>query len=75
MGQTLLICAVLNVLFAATSGLWGVLVTDFVQFGIAMTGSFAAAYFALQQPEVGGLANLIARTDPATLALLPDFGD
>ena len=75
MGQTLAICAVLNIAFAATSGLWGVLVTDFIQFGIAMTGSFAAAYFALQQPEVGGLANLIARTDPATLALLPDFGD
>jgi Na+/proline symporter len=52
-----------------------VLVTDFIQFGIAMTGSFAAAYFALQQPEVGGLANLIARTDPSTLALVPDFGD
>src|SRR5262245_36212750 len=75
MTQTLVICAVLNVAFAATSGLWGVLVTDFIQFGIAMTGSFAAAYFALKQPEVGGLANLIERTDPATLALLPDFGD
>lgn len=75
MTQTLVICAVLNVAFAATSGLWGVLVTDFIQFGVAMTGSLAAAYFALQQPEVGGLANLIARTDPATLALLPDFGD
>ena len=75
MGQTLAICAVLNIAFAATSGLWGVLVTDFIQFGIAMAGAFAAAYFALQQPEVGGLANLIARTDPATLALLPDFGD
>ena len=75
MTQTLVICAVLNVAFAATSGLWGVLVTDFIQFGIAMTGSFAAAYFALQQPEVGGLANLIARTDPSTLALVPDFGD
>ncbi|MDH4133044.1 MAG: Na+:solute symporter, partial [Gemmatimonadota bacterium] len=49
MGKTLLICAVLNVLFAATSGLWGVLVTDFIQFGIAMTGAVALAYFALQQ--------------------------
>ena len=75
MTQTLVICAVLNVAFAATSGLWGVLVTDFIQFGIAMTGSFAAAYFALQQPEVGGLANLIDRLDPSTLALLPDFGN
>src|SRR5688500_9573954 len=50
MWQTLLICAVLNVAFAATSGLWGVLVTDVFQFVIAMTASVAAAYYALQQP-------------------------
>ncbi len=74
-GRTLLICALINVVFAATSGLWGVLVTDLVQFGIAMTGSFAAAYYALQQPQVGGLAGLLARTDPAALRLVPDFGN
>jgi solute:Na+ symporter, SSS family len=75
MWQTLVICAVLNIAFAATSGLWGVLVTDFIQFGIAMAGSFAAAYFALKQPEVGGLSGLVARIDPQTLSLIPDFGD
>jgi len=75
MTRTLLICAVLNIAFAATSGLWGVLVTDFIQFGIAMTGSFAAAYFALKQPEVGGLSGLFQKIDPRTLSLLPDFGD
>jgi SSS family solute:Na+ symporter len=75
MWQTLVVCAVLNIAFAATSGLWGVLVTDFIQFGIAMAGSFAAAYFALKQPEVGGLSGLVSRLDPQTLALLPDFGD
>jgi SSS family solute:Na+ symporter len=75
LGKTLLICALINVAFAATSGLWGVLVTDFIQFGIAMTGSFAAAYFALRQPQVGGLHGLIQRIEPGTLALLPDFGD
>src|SRR5215216_8199112 len=75
MSQTLLVCAVLNVAFAATSGLWGVLVTDFIQFGIAMTGSVAAAVYAVRRPEVGGLAALFEKTDPKTLALLPDFGD
>src|SRR5688572_30760033 len=75
MWQTLLVCAVLNVAFAATSGLWGVLVTDFIQFGIAMAGSFSAAYFALKQPEVGGLTELFDRVDPAVLNLVPDFGD
>ena len=75
MWQTLLVCAVMSMVFAATSGLWGVLVTEFIQFGIAMSGSFAAAYFALQQPEVGGLHGLITRTDPRMLSLLPDFND
>ncbi len=75
MGKTLLVCAVLNVAFAATSGLWGVLVTDFIQFGIAMAGAIAAAWYALDRPEVGGLAGLIARTDPAMLNLLPDFSN
>jgi Na+/proline symporter len=75
MWQTLLVCAVLNVAFAATSGLWGVLVTDFIQFGIAMTGSFAAAYFSLKQPEVGGLTGLFQKIPVETLHLLPDFGD
>src|SRR5262244_747197 len=73
--QTLIICSVLNIFFAATSGLWGVLVTDFIQFGIAMTGSFAAAYFALKQPEVGGLTGLFQKVDKNALNLLPDFGD
>lgn len=75
MSKTLFICAVLNIVFAATSGLWGVLVTDFIQFAIAMTGSFAAAYFALKQPEVGGLSGLFGKIDPKTLGLIPDFGD
>lgn len=75
MWQTLLVCAVLNVAFAATSGLWGVLVTDFLQFGIALSGAFAAAYFALQQPEVGGLSGLLEKLPPQTLHLLPDFSD
>jgi Na+/proline symporter len=75
MWKTLAICAVLNVAFAATSGLWGVMVTDFFQFGIAMTGSFAAAIYALKRPEVGGLHGLITKIPPETLHLLPDFGN
>lgn len=73
--QTLLICGALCILFSAPSGLWGVLVIDFVQFGIAMAGAFAAAFFALQQPEVGGLAGLVEKLDPATLSFFPDFSN
>ncbi len=73
--QTLVICSVLNVAFAATSGLWGVLVTDFIQFGIAMTGSVAAAVYALQRPEVGGLSGLVSKIDTSTLRMMPDLGN
>jgi Na+/proline symporter len=75
MWQTLAVCALLNVGFAVVSGLWGVLVADLIQFGIAMAGSFAAAYFALQRPEVGGLAGLFAQLPTQTYAFLPDFSD
>jgi SSS family solute:Na+ symporter len=75
MVRTLAVCTVLNIAFAATSGLWGVMVTDLIQFGIAMTGSFGAAYYALQQPQVGGLSGLFHRVPAHTLNFLPDFGD
>jgi Na+/proline symporter len=75
MERTLLVCAVMTIFFASVSGLWGVLVTDSIQFAITMTGTFAVAYFALQQPAVGGLHGLLSKIDPKTLNLLPDFGD
>ncbi len=75
MAQTLVVCGVINIAMAATSGLWGVLVTDFVQFGIAMAGSIAAAIYALRRPEVGGLDGLIEKTPAGTMAMIPDFGD
>jgi len=50
--QTILICGILNVVFAAHSGLWGVLVIDMVQFFIKMTAVFAAAYFSLKQVAI-----------------------
>ncbi len=74
-GQTLIVCGILNVVFAATSGLWGVLVTDTLQFSLALGGSIAAAWYALQRPEVGGLGGLIAQIEPRTLAVLPDWSD
>ncbi len=75
MWQTLLICAGFNIAFAATSGLWGVLVVDMIQFGIAMSGAFALAYFALAQPEVGGLSGIVAQLPAETLNFLPDFSN
>jgi len=75
MQRTLLWCALLSGGFAMISGLWGVLLVDLVQFGIAMAGAVTAAWFALQQPQVNGLQNLFERLPPQTLNFLPDTAD
>jgi SSS family solute:Na+ symporter len=75
MAQTLLVAGVITVFFASVAGLWGVLVTDSLQFIITMSGAFVVAYFALRQPQVGGLSGLFSKVHPATLNLLPDFHD
>ncbi|HAR35521.1 MAG TPA: Na+:solute symporter [Acidobacteria bacterium] len=75
MARTLILCSIINVTFAALAGLWGVLVVDLIQFGIAMTGAFSAAIFALKQPEIGGLSGLFSKLDARTIGLLPDFGN
>jgi len=73
---TVLIAGTITVIYSATSGLWGVVVTDLLLFVIAMVGALAAAYYALAQPEVGGLAGLVSHPEIAgKLALLPDFTD
>lgn len=75
---TLAIAAAFPVIFASVAGLWGVMVTDMIQFFITQTSAFAAAYFALKLPQVGGLHGLIAhmsRQQGHMLSFLPDFGN
>jgi len=66
---------VVTMLYAALSGLWGVVVTDFVQFFLAMGGSIALAVYAVS--AVGGIDGLIARlpehygSAEAALSILP----
>jgi Na+/proline symporter len=80
--QTLAFVGALNVVFAAHSGLWGVLVIDMIQFFVKMTAVIAAAYFALQLPQVGGLSGLVEKLSTTTgpgginyLSMLPDFSN
>lgn len=80
--QTLVIVGLLNVAFATHSGLWGVLVIDMIQFFIKMTAVIAAAYFALQLPQVGGLSGLVEKLSNVQapngvnyLNVLPDFSN
>jgi solute:Na+ symporter, SSS family len=78
--QTLLAVGILNVVFATHSGLWGVLVIDMVQFFIKMSAVIAAAYFAVELPQVGGMHGLVEKLSNAHgphginyLNMLPDF--
>ncbi|MBV9263741.1 MAG: Na+:solute symporter [Candidatus Eremiobacteraeota bacterium] len=76
--ETLAICVAVPIVFAATAGLWGVMVTDMIQFCITMTSAFAAAYFAVHAPGVGGLHGLVAHVrahDASMLSILPNFAD
>jgi Na+/proline symporter len=50
------ICLLITVVYSAFSGLWGVVITDFFQFIIAMAGSILLAYWAVD--AVGGLEAL-----------------
>jgi Na+/proline symporter len=73
---TVLVASALTALYAASAGLRGVVLTDAIQFTIAMIGSFAAAYYAVSLPEVGGLTGLFSHPEVAgKLSLLPNFGD
>ncbi len=76
--MTLCVVAVFPVIFASMSGLWGVMVTDMIQFVITMSSAVAAAVFALSAPGVGGLHGLfttIQTQHPHWLGILPDFSD
>jgi Na+/proline symporter len=73
---TVVLAALITMVYSTTAGLWGVVVTDFFQFGLAMIGSMAAAYYAVSQPSVGGLTGLMSSPlVKGKLALLPDFSD
>lgn len=65
----------LVLLYTSFSGLWGVVVTDFFQFFLALFGAILVAYFAVSSPEIGGLGNLIAGAQANTsfdvLAFVP----
>jgi Na+/proline symporter len=60
--------------YSALSGLWGVVVTDFFQFIFAMAGTIALAVFALQLPQIAGVAGLQEKLPPETFEFFPRVG-
>jgi Na+/proline symporter len=74
--QTILIAGVVTVIYSMMGGLKGVLLTDFIQFFMALGGSFLAAWYSLKHPKVGGLDNLLANPNVANkLDFFPSMSD
>ena len=74
--QTLLIAGSITLVYSALGGLRAVIITDFVQFIIAMIGSVLACIYIVNLDQVGGLSNLLQNDVVRTkLSIVPDFSD
>jgi len=72
--KTILVAALVTVIFSTLGGFRGVILTDFLLFIIAMIGAVAAAVIALDQPAVGGMSGLLSSPQLADkLSLAPAF--
>jgi len=67
------ICGLTALFYSTMSGLTGVVITDFVQFCIAMIGSILICIFACTHPSVGGLARLTSTIQSQKPELLHFF--
>ncbi|WP_090257461.1 sodium:solute symporter family protein [Roseivirga pacifica] len=74
--QSILIASIITVIYSSLGGLRGVILTDFLQFIIAMVGSVGAAIYVMNMPEIGGLDTLLTHPNVTDkLNILPDFSD
>lgn len=64
----------LTAVYSALSGLWGVAVTDAIQFVLAMTGCIVLAFVVLDLPAVGGMAGLREQLPGWTMQFVPEIG-
>ena len=73
---TLTIACSITLAYSTLGGLKAVIITDFVQFSLAMIGSIWAMIYILGLEQIGGLSNLIAHANVVDkLALIPDLSD
>jgi solute:Na+ symporter, SSS family len=72
--RTVVVAATVTMIYSAAGGLRGVVLTDLVQFGLAMVGSIGAAIYVVNMPQVGGLDRLFSNPEVrASMEFLPDF--
>ncbi|MCS6989417.1 MAG: Na+:solute symporter [Chloroherpetonaceae bacterium] len=67
--------ALLTTLYSGLGGLWGVSVTDAIQFGIAMLGSIVLAVLAVQHPAITTQGGLMKILPDWMFAFLPRIAD
>ncbi len=73
---TLLIAGSITIAYSTLGGLKAVIITDLIQFTLAMIGSIWAMLYILGLPEIGGLSNLITHSNVIDkLSLIPDLSD
>jgi len=73
---TLPVACSITLVYSILGGLKAVIVTDFLQFIIAMIGSIWATTYILALPEVGGISNLVTHPNVLNkLSIFPDFSD
>ena len=74
--ETMLYASVITVVYSSIGGFRGVLITDFIQFFMAMVGAVWAANIALDLPQINGLDNLLSHDAVAgKLDFIPDFSN
>ncbi len=68
--ESILFCMALTAAYSCMSGYWGVIVTDFFQFIVAMGGAFLLAFYAVN--ACGGLGAIVEKLGPTgKLAFIP----
>ena len=73
---TLTIACSITLAYSTLGGLKAVIITDFVQFTLAMVGSVWGMMYILGLPQIGGLSNLLTHSNVVgKLALFPDMSD
>ena len=73
---TLAFACSITLAYSALGGLKAVIITDFVQFTLAMIGSVWGMFYILGLPEIGGLSKLISHPNVIDkIALIPDLSD
>lgn len=74
--QTLLIAGSITIVYSYLGGLKAILITDFVQFILAMIGSVWACIYLVNHKDIGGISSLLSHPNVNNkLSFFPDMQD